>query len=360
MEPPPAVRVVADLPLDPTTAFSQVVEELTEALARVGLHMVPGADGTVLEGGQVVGRVRTWQPGHELVLDWSPAPWDREQKIVVRVRFDARAGGCRIEVEQRGTDRLFAEDPVEWTGWVTSAVVAPFLRSIAPSTFGDWLTDRRARRPSGPEARAMYADPIFHRPNFRLLLETLHPGPADRVLEVGCGGGALLTEMLERGARAVGVDHSPEMVRLAARTNAAAVRAGRLRVVEAEGSELPVPDGEFTIAFSTGVFGFLPRPLDTLREMHRALAPGGRLAVFGGTKELAGTPACPEPIASRIRFFEDAELADLAREAGFVSVQVTRPDMGPLAEAAGLPAEALPLFRGGRGAQLLLGCRADR
>lgn len=360
MESPSTVRVVADLPLAPETAFTQVVSELAEALVRVGIRFEPGPEGTVLDAGHVVGRVRSWRPGQEFVLDWYPTPWEPDRRVEVVFRFERRGPGCRMEVEERGGDRLLGGSPAEWTGWVASAVVTPFLQAIAPSTFGDWLTDRRARRPSGPEARTFYADPIYHRPNFELLLDRLRPGPSDRLLEVGCGGGAFLQQVLARGGRAVGVDHSPEMVRLARETNREAIRAGRLEVLEAEGSRLPVPDGAFTIAMSTGAFGFLPRPLKTLQEMHRALAPGGRVAVFGGTKELVGTPACPEPIAARVHFFEDEELAGLAREAGFVSVEVSHPELRKYAEEAGLPAEVVEVFRGTVGSQLVLGRRPER
>jgi SAM-dependent methyltransferase len=359
MDPPRSVHIVADVDLAPDAAFGQVVDELVEALTRVGLQFEPGPNGSATEAGQVVGRIRAWQPGRGLVLDWGPAPWNPERRVEVELRVDARGGGARIDIEQRGLDALLDGDPAEWTGWIASAVVAPFLRAIAPSGFGDWLTDRRARRPSGPAARATYADPRFHRPNFLLLLDTLRPGPNDDLLEVGCGGGAFLQEVLARGARAVGIDHSPEMVRLARARNEAAVRDGRLRVIEADGSRLPVPDASFSIAMSTGAFGFLPRPLDTLREMRRALRPGGRLAVFAGTKELIGTPACPEPMASRIHFFEDGELGDLARAAGFTAVEVRHPPLLGFAEQAGIPTEALDLFRGTNGSQLLVARRPD-
>jgi len=234
------------------------------------------------------------------------------------------------------------------------------VRSTAPSRLGDWITDRRVRPPSGPWARATYAAPLFHLPNFRLLLDMLRPGPTDRVLEVGCEGGVLLREVLDRGARAVGVDHSPEMVRIAAKANRAALREGRLELFEADGGHLPVADGGCTIAWSTGAFGFFPRPLEVLEEMHRALGPGGRLAVFTGSKALAGTPAAPEPMASRIRFYEDEELRGLARSAGFVEVRVVHPALRPYAEEVGVPADALDRFSGTKGAQLLLGRRTVR
>ena len=354
------VRFTAEVELDPFAAFAQVVEELGEALARAGLRFAPGPEGTIHDADQVVGRIRSWDPGHRLVLVWDTLPWLPDSPREVEIRFDALPLGCRIETVQRGTVRLFEGDAAEWTGWVASAVLAPFVRSGAPSSLGDWITDRRTRRPSGPWARANYSEPLFHLPNFLLLLESLRPGPSDRILEVGCGGGVLLREVLERGARAVGVDHSPEMVRLATETNRAAVHEGRLDVLEADGSHLPVPDAAFTIAWSTGAFGFFPQPLETLQEMHRALVPGGRLAVFTGTRELVGTPACPEPMASRIRFYEDAELAQLARTAGFLDVEVNHPMLRKYAEEVGIPPEALEMFSERMGAQLLLGHRGPR
>jgi ubiquinone/menaquinone biosynthesis C-methylase UbiE/uncharacterized protein YndB with AHSA1/START domain len=354
------VLVATDLALPPSAAFDQVVDELVESFARTGLRFDPVPEGHVYEVDQVVGRVRVWTPAQRLVLDWSPAPWKPEVRVEVEVRVTPREHGAHVEVEQRGLGELFHDDPREWTGWVVSAVVAPFLRTLAPSNVGDWVTDRAARRPSGPNSRAVYADPVYHRPNFLLLLHRLDPGPSDRLLEVGCGGGAFLHEVLERGVHAVGIDHSPEMVRLATASNAAAVRDGRLRLIEADGSRLPVPDATFTIALSTGVFGFLPQPLETLREMRRGLQPGGRLAIFHGTKELVGTPACPEPMASRIRFYTDDELANLARAAGFVAVEVSHPELRKYAEEAGVPPEGLPLFDGNRGSQFLVGRRPER
>jgi ubiquinone/menaquinone biosynthesis C-methylase UbiE len=103
----------------------------------------------------------------------------------------------------------------------------------------------------------------------------------------------------------------------------------------------------------TGVFGFLPNPVTALSEIHRVLKPGGRLVAFMGSKELRGTPAAPEPIASRLSFYEDSELEQLARQAGFRTVRVERPDLKDYASQSGVPSEAIPLFSG-RSGQLLI------
>jgi hypothetical protein len=64
------------------------------------------------------------------------------------------------------------------------------------------------------------------------------------------------------------------------------------------------------------------------------LADGGRLALYTTSPALRGTPAAPEPLASHGHFYEDDELAGLAREAGFTNVAVTDDNGGQLLTAS--------------------------
>jgi hypothetical protein len=60
-------------------------------------------------------------------------------------------------------------------------------------------------------------------------------------------------------------------------------------------------------------------------------------------------------MASRLRFYTDEELVDLARAAGFSDASVTRPDLEPFARDAGLPDDVVALFAGAeRAGQLLV------
>ena len=81
---------------------------------------------------------------------------------------------------------------------------------------------------------------------------------------------------------------------------------------------------------------------------------GSGLVLFTGSKELRGTPAAPEPMASRLYFYEDHELEDLARKAGFGEAHLEWPDFEPLARDAGIPEEHLKLFKGRGGGQILI------
>ena len=211
------------------------------------------------------------------------------------------------------------------------------------------MTDRRARRPSGSQARSVYRDPLFHYPNFRVILAELALTREDYLLEVGCGGGALLKQALRCGCRAAAVDHSPDMVRLAQEINRDAVAEGRLQVRQSSADRLPFADGTFTCAVMTGVLGFLPEPLAAFREIRRVLRLNGRFVALGSDSRLKGTPAAPEPMASRLRFYEDAELECLARDAGFEEARVVQRELGQFAREAGVPQQCLALFDGATG-----------
>jgi SAM-dependent methyltransferase len=198
---------------------------------------------------------------------------------------------------------------------------------LSAERFDDWLTDRVARRPAGARARAVYGSDDIHDFARRALLESLALGPADSLLEIGCGGGLLLREALATGARATGIDHSDEMVALAAERAPGA----EVRLVSAD--SLPWPDETFTAIAMSIVFFFFDDPLGVLRESLRVARRGARLAVYTTAPELRGTPAAPEPLASRGHFYSDDELAVLVREAGWHGPRVRNEGGGQLLHA---------------------------
>jgi len=348
------IRTSIDLSLNRSSAFDAVVEELSSAMLRLGMKFQAGANGRVMEGDVQVGRVVRWQPPEEIVLEWHAASWDPAELTSVELRFEPIENGTRVILENRGWGNQLGDQGNELAGWFASEVAAPLLSAMAPRRLGDWITDRRARRPSGPQSRAIYRDPLYHRANFKAMLAVLGLKPDYYMLEVGCGGGAFLHDALQSGCKAAAIDHSPDMVRVAREANHEAIQENRLEIRESDAGSLPYADGTFTCAVMTGVFGFISNPVEVLGEIRRVLAPGGRLVLFTGTKKLLGTPAAPEPIASRLYFYEDHELEELARKAGFAESHFEHVDYEPLAREAGVPEEHLELFRGHDGGQLLV------
>ena len=148
---PTTLRLSLELALAPQAAFDVLVEELAAGLARAGIVFEPGPGGCVIEGEFEIGRVIRWTPGEQILLEWHPANWQPDETTEVELRLVARSqaeGGTRAVLELRGWGRLTGS-PDELAGWFAGEVAAPFLRATAPAALGDWLTDRRARRPSG-------------------------------------------------------------------------------------------------------------------------------------------------------------------------------------------------------------------
>jgi ubiquinone/menaquinone biosynthesis C-methylase UbiE len=185
----------------------------------------------------------------------------------------------------------------------------------------------------------------------RFLVSRVEAGPGDEVLDVATGTGAVARELLrQKGCAVVGVDQSPEMLAVAREHLPTTVK-----LVEASAERLPFGDDSFTCAAMMQVFFFLPDAEAVLAECRRVLRPGGRLAVFTISELARGTPAAPEPMASRSRFYTEDELVRLARAAGFADASVEHPDLEPHARAAGLPDDVVKLFAGDPvGGQLLV------
>ncbi|MFJ2511335.1 class I SAM-dependent methyltransferase [Streptomyces griseoviridis] len=100
-----------------------------------------------------------------------------------------------------------------------------------------------------------------------------------RVLDAGCGTGRALPPLraaVGASGVVVGADLTPAMLQ-------AAVRAGRDgdgRLLVADVAALPLRTGSLDAVFAAGLIAHLPHPAENLRELARAVRPGGVLALF--------------------------------------------------------------------------------
>lgn len=111
------------------------------------------------------------------------------------------------------------------------------------------------------------------------VLDLLAAQPGERVLDIGCGDGALTEKIAATGAVVTGVDSSEDLL--------AAARARGLDVRRMDAQHLSF-QGEFDAAFSNAALHWMKRPEDVLRGVRQALKPDGRfVGEFGGHGNVA-------------------------------------------------------------------------
>lgn len=146
------------------------------------------------------------------------------------------------------------------------------------------MTDQGARYDRIAEGYAQWWSPV-HRPATLALLDEIEApvaAGATRILDVGCGTGALVSAVVTRWPHVsvTGVDLSPGMLAVAERElDAVPVRAReRITLVQGRADRLPFDDGAFDIVVSAFVLQLVPSRYRTLREARRVLASRGTLA----------------------------------------------------------------------------------
>jgi arsenite methyltransferase len=113
-----------------------------------------------------------------------------------------------------------------------------------------------------------------------LVRKSLDAKPGERILDVGCGPGFYLAEILEdvgTSGSTVGIDPSRDMLAVAERR---VEGLGTVDLYEADAISLPLDDSDFDGAISVQVLEYVDDVTRALSEMHRVLRPGGRIVVW--------------------------------------------------------------------------------
>ncbi|MGA2514236.1 MAG: class I SAM-dependent methyltransferase [Candidatus Limnocylindrales bacterium] len=173
----------------------------------------------------------------------------------------------------------------------------------------------------------------------RLILDLAGDLSRCRVLDAGCGDGALACAAAALGAIVTGVDPDPSM--LAAARSRVEGKGIAATFIEGSLESLTFQDSSFDVVVAVTVLCFVGDAAGAMREIARVLRPNGRLvigelgrhSIWAGLRRLRGRLG--SSTWRRARFRTGSELWALMAEAE-IEVQVVRgavfyPPIGPIA-----------------------------
>jgi SAM-dependent methyltransferase len=139
-----------------------------------------------------------------------------------------------------------------------------------------------------------------------LIVRLAQPGRTDHLLDVACGTGLVSRAFRPLVQYQVGLDITEAMTRQ--------VQDSLDELVIAPAEKMPFPDARFDIVVSRQGIQFMDLP-DAIREMHRVLAPGGRLVLVN---------LCAYGESDRSEYFEILRLRNPVRRHFFIPGDVER------------------------------------
>lgn len=146
--------------------------------------------------------------------------------------------------------------------------------------------------------------------------------PGERVLDVGCGTGIIsraAAEQVGKTGSVTAVDLAPDMLEVARSIPAVGAPIGWY---EADAASLPLPNASYDVALSQISLQFVEDRAGALAEIHRVLAPGGRIVV-----------STPGRIQPQFEAMEHAIVANLGPDLGaFVTAVFSMPERAALGE----------------------------
>jgi len=165
--------------------------------------------------------------------------------------------------------------------------------------------------------------PLMHGTMYSRVAKVLNLQPGDDLLEVACGSGSFLKHYASHLHKVAGIDLSDIQVKMAKKRLRDRITAGTAEILKGDASRLPWDDNSFSVATTMGSFIGFPEPLESLKEIHRVLRPGGRAVVSIEFNAEDGKDHSKETEKHGMWIWTEGEVRGMMKEAGFSEISIT-------------------------------------
>lgn len=154
-------------------------------------------------------------------------------------------------------------------------------------------------------------------------------GEEEKILDIGCGGGANLQTLLQKNDRAevFGVDYSEVSVCLSQKKNKKAVSEGRCQVSQGDVHELCFDDGTFDLITAFETVYFWKDINKAMMEIYRVLKMGGRFVICNEADGKGENDDYIKSIIDGMEIYSEEELVNIVKNVGFRDIKIfTKPE----------------------------------
>lgn len=160
-----------------------------------------------------------------------------------------------------------------------------------------------------------------HDPMAKWGLSFLEIGKADEILDIGCGGGKNIENLLARTEGHVhGIDYSEASVEKSIEHNKKMIECGRAVVKQASVQTLPYEAEQFDVATAFETIYFWPDIAADFKEVFRVLKKGGRFLIVNEDCDPKKAERWTKMLKVMTVYTAD-DLKKLLSEAGFTNIR---------------------------------------
>ena len=148
--------------------------------------------------------------------------------------------------------------------------------------------------------------------------------PGMEILDVGCGGGAAIHEMLElsEGSIVKGIDYSDTSIRLSEELNAKAIEYERCSIKKYDVMDMPYIDNAYDLVTAVETVYFWKDPEIAFRHIKRVLKPGGTFVILAEASEPSNESEMQ--FDTPMTIYTADELIQIMEKTGFVNCESRR------------------------------------